>query len=184
MEREASIDDRPDLIQNEVESSYWADPQPNIHPEEMTVPLNDDPYDNDDYDNDYDNDNDGYDYGSDEPPLPDHPNTLPIGDDLVPIFRAQNHLDGLLFTRRAKKVDVQELKRVLWQEIESLTKKRKQPDMTFSSLVNKLDESGLSREMLKDVSVPYCFICLLHLANEHNLELKSNNSGELLILSS
>ena len=35
------------------------------------------------------------------------------------------------------------------------------------------------QEMLKDVSVPFCFICLLHLANEHNLVLTDEKTGDL-----
>jgi condensin complex subunit 2 len=34
----------------------------------------------------------------------------------------------------------------------------------------------MPREELADVSTPYCFICLLHLANEHSLRLTSNGS--------
>jgi condensin complex subunit 2 len=75
-----------------------------------------------------------------------------------------------------KKVDVQELKRVLWQEIEALPGK----STPFSTLVSGLGATSMPKEMLSDVSVPYCFICLLHLANEHNLDLQAIDH-ELLI---
>ena len=32
---------------------------------------------------------------------------------------------------------------------------------------------------MKDVSVPFCFICLLHLANEKNLVLTDDKLGDL-----
>jgi condensin complex subunit 2 len=35
--------------------------------------------------------------------------------------------------------------------------------------------SSVPSEALGNVSVPFCFICLLHLANEHNLSLDADS---------
>lgn len=51
---------------------------------------------------------------------------------------------------------------------------------TFSNLINNLSKS-YPTDALADLSVPYCFICLLHLANENNLEIQETES-DLLIL--
>ena len=54
--------------------------------------------------------------------------------------------------------------------------------LSFSNLINNLSKSYPS-EALADVSVPYCFICLLHLANENNLEIKPTADSDLIIFS-
>ncbi len=43
----------------------------------------------------------------------------------------------------------------------------------------------LSEPAMRDVSIPYCFICLLHLCNENGLELKqSEGLGDFNIVRS
>ncbi|PJF18021.1 Condensin complex subunit 2 [Paramicrosporidium saccamoebae] len=109
-------EDRPDLIPREVDTAYWADPENTVNFQETTgfpsnavdsretaefAPLDDGGY------SDYD-----------EPPMPDVTDTQ-IGNDLVDTFRPAV-ISDLQYARRAKKVNVQELKRVLWEEIEAL----------------------------------------------------------------
>jgi condensin complex subunit 2 len=166
---------RPDLVpEQELGAEYWADLanlEP-LHHEPLSeiAPAN----------------NDDYEYDDEAPPLPLSAisNPLPtgvtqaIGDDLVPISRAIT-TNTIHYDRHAKKIDVQELKRILWVEIEALGKKPKSTT-SFNSLMKDAQDGSMSAEMRKDVSVPYYFICLLHLANEHNLELKSA-SDDLLV---
>lgn len=164
--------DRPDLVSNEIEPSFWAEQQNKDANQRMeSPPLNDD------FDDDYAYDN--------EAPLPDLGQAvdsgIAMGDSLVATFKP-THALSLNYARTAKKIDVQELKRVLWQEIQPKTRSRTEHSTSFSSLVQGLDKTDLPKEMLKDVSVPYCFICLLHLANEHNLDI-GNNGDDLLVLS-
>lgn len=102
----------------------------------------------------------------------------------------------LNYARVAKRVDVAKLKSTLWNEFleesqkKSKTTKNSSVDSkdnttctnnsyTFSSLMNNLSKTYPS-EALADVSVPYCFICLLHLANEKNLEIQ-NVDKDLII---
>lgn len=181
---------RPDLESQEVEPSFWADAKnleaSHLKPtkDEAIPPLNDD------YDDDY----------YDEPPVPDVPSPHhPLDDpcppmalssagkdtmvDLVPTFRPATAA-AVHYARKAKKVDVQELKRALWSTISDVSDGRASASAgqprSFAQVIQDLSRSNISRETLQDVSVSYCFICLLHLANEHNLHLESP-SGDLLI---
>jgi condensin complex subunit 2 len=106
---------------------------------------------------------------------------------------------ALSYARVAKRVDIAKLKSTLWKEflesanghaeaspvkakaaLSSAAANGSEPTSTFSSLINNLSKS-YPTEALAEVSVPYCFICLLHLANENNLEIKPVES-DLLIL--
>ncbi|KAG2211295.1 hypothetical protein INT47_006415 [Mucor saturninus] len=84
------------------------------------------------------------------------------------------------YARTAKRVDVKKLKDNLWR---SLTlEKGDQVDVEekvhgvqkFSDIVNNLKRM-YSPKSLKDISVPFCFICLLHLANEKDLSIVGLN---------
>lgn len=115
----------------------------------------------------------------------------------------------LNYARVAKRVDIAKLKATLWQEFlestnattnasananvklkqsspvkqqttDDATKENLPSSNTFSSLISNLAKS-YPNEALAEVSVPYCFICLLHLANENNLEIKPVDS-DLIIL--
>ena len=104
----------------------------------------------------------------------------------------------LNYARVAKRVDIAKLKATLWQEFLESTNavKQKSPvkktiassnnensadtSNTFSHLISNLAKT-YPTDALAEVSVPYCFICLLHLANENNLEIKPVES-DLIIL--
>lgn len=139
------------------------------------VPLDDGPYDDDGVEEGY----------YDEPQLPSQepmddpcrPMALaPIGkDDMVPTFRP-TATTAIHYARRAKKVDVQQLKRVLWSGISSSPSKLQEHPMNFAQVIQEIPKSNLALQSLQDVSVPYCFICLLHLANEHNLLLETSST--------
>ena len=97
----------------------------------------------------------------------------------------------LNYARVAKRVDVAKLKSTLWNEFVNQNAPKSKTDNTdtsksskntkFSSIINNLSKSYTS-ETLADVSVPYCFICLLHLANENNLDIQvADNNKDLII---
>lgn len=104
--------------------------------------------------------------------------------------------NALPFARQAKRINIQHLKQALWHELDTAANptsgkrpKKQQESNTFSNLLVHLPEAykadnaaGQVAKELKDITVPYCFICLLHLANEHCLELQEDK-GELCILS-
>jgi condensin complex subunit 2 len=78
------------------------------------------------------------------------------------------------FARRAKRVDLKELKDALWKEQQS------SESNAFSSIIANL--KSLSIDTQKDLSVPFCFICILHLANENNLSIKKDSADDLLLV--
>ena len=95
------------------------------------------------------------------------------------------------YARAAKKVDVHLLKESIWDTIEDkqkplsdATNKSKQGTgvvQGFQSIIGGVNDHvpADKKDMLKDVSVPFCFICLLHLANEKNLVLTDDKLGKL-----
>ncbi|KAI8076555.1 condensin complex subunit 2/barren [Gilbertella persicaria] len=74
------------------------------------------------------------------------------------------------YARTAKRVDVKKLKDNLWkvltQEQEKVSGEQK-----FTDIVHHLKKMYPPKTM-RDISVPFCFICLLHLANEKDLSIQ------------
>lgn len=86
------------------------------------------------------------------------------------------------YARVAKKVDVRRLKEEMWKGIgleettfqaialsEPYTKSNETP-LKFTSVMNNLQQV-YPKQAMADISTSYCFICLLHLANEKGLML-------------
>ena len=48
----------------------------------------------------------------------------------------------------------------------------------FSSVISGLQQS-YPKEKMEEISTSFCFICLLHLANEQGLKLEANPDGTL-----
>ncbi|CAD6504034.1 BgTH12-05771 [Blumeria graminis f. sp. triticale] len=84
------------------------------------------------------------------------------------------------FARVAKKVDVRRLKEELWKGIgydnaENKLKPTVEDDqnggmqsLKFTTIINNLHKV-YPKQIMNDISTSYCFICLLHLANEKGL---------------
>ncbi|KAL8874099.1 MAG: hypothetical protein Q9174_000535 [Haloplaca sp. 1 TL-2023] len=97
------------------------------------------------------------------------------------------------YARVAKKVDVRRLKEEMWRgiafdknplpqssnQLETMAEVKQDP-LKFTSVMNDLQQVYPKRAM-DDISTSYCFICLLHLANEKGLQL--NNEPGLTELS-
>ncbi|PVV03801.1 hypothetical protein BB560_001713 [Smittium megazygosporum] len=64
---------------------------------------------------------------------------------------------------------------------EDIIPKSEKQTHKFSEVVEGLKES-YPKEKLEDISVPFCFICLLHLANEKNLEIKTDQDINDLVI--
>ena len=64
-------------------------------------------------------------------------------------------------------VDVKELKTLLWQEMEA---QRSSAALSFQSLLDGIPPVSAAGPV-ENVSVHTCFICMLHLANEHGLRV-------------
>ncbi|MCJ1243838.1 hypothetical protein MMC30_001035 [Trapelia coarctata] len=93
------------------------------------------------------------------------------------------------YARVAKKVDVRRLKEEMWKGIGFVEPDSTTPPQTPSSIEPKEDAAPLKftsvmnslqtvypKQAMADISTSYCFICLLHLANEKGLTL-SNEEG-------
>ncbi|KAJ3366601.1 hypothetical protein GGF31_008022 [Allomyces arbusculus] len=118
---------------------------------------------------------------------------------LMPSTSAIRQRLVLNYAKRAKRVDVKRLKETMWRKIRSrhslarANAARAHPTATaedepaqhqqqddaqtdpalhLKSVVAALADD-YSADKIKDISVPFCFICLLHLANEKNLRLES-----------
>lgn len=84
----------------------------------------------------------------------------------------------------AKKVNIRMLKESLWNVIDHGTASpsapaaqvlsAQLPQQSFKAAMSTLAKKA-PPEALKDVSVAYCFICLLHLANEKGLQVKGTD---------
>ncbi|CAO3628471.1 unnamed protein product [Cunninghamella blakesleeana] len=82
------------------------------------------------------------------------------------------------YARTAKRVDVKKLKDNLWKALtlNPNDKNNRGPteqvhgEKKFTEVIHDLKKM-YSAKLMKDISVPFCFICLLHLANEKNLSI-------------
>ncbi|KAL2694171.1 hypothetical protein Neosp_000745 [[Neocosmospora] mangrovei] len=94
------------------------------------------------------------------------------------------------YARVAKKVDVRRLKEEIWKgmDMEILEKPAEIPveanqdePLKFTSVMNNL-QAVYPKPVMDDISTSYCFICLLHLANEKGLVIeKTADLSELEI---
>ncbi|KAJ1991475.1 hypothetical protein GGI25_003459 [Coemansia spiralis] len=106
------------------------------------------------------------------------------------------------YARRAKRVNVKKLKDNIWREMASSGRRKSSaapgstdtPDVMagdddillsdkqkFSEVVSNL-KNVYPPEKLEELSISYCFICLLHLANERNLRIEGDTSLSDLVI--
>ncbi|KAJ3278189.1 hypothetical protein HK104_002576 [Borealophlyctis nickersoniae] len=98
----------------------------------------------------------------------------------------------LNYARVAKKVDVKKLKENIWRKLTVEGEPEQNPFVdtqaasvggvkTFTEVVKGMD-GFYPEKKRKDISVAFCFICLLHLANEQGLKIEGEqNLNELRI---
>ncbi len=165
-----------------------------------------------DYDNEMDAENFVDDY-DDEPPMNDAvPGNVVegnfgavdgLGVELVPLPNRVEKME-IGYATVAKKVDVRQLKSGIWSRLcgndkeadevgqppdlphaEPLPEKdiRSGASQTLSEVVGEM-ESFVPPTALEDITFPYVFICLLHLANEKTLEIRAPDDtlNDLVIL--
>lgn len=147
--------------QGEPNQAY-ANPIPQESKQEPTVELS---QETDEFD---DNDFEVPEFEAPEIPSTDFGNMLIAEPRITKVLKMN-------YTKVAKRVDVKLLKENLWNELSQVKSKPQKFSQTVSGLSN-----DYSPEKLKDISVPFCFICLLHLANEKNLKIESNG-GDLVV---
>ncbi|KAG5420060.1 BRN1 [Candida metapsilosis] len=91
------------------------------------------------------------------------------------------------FSRVAKRVDIKLLKDNIWKAIlESVASvsddnsEEKQPRRIKFNEVIKRVKTMYTPEQVKELSTSFCFICVLHLANEHALTIEGNEANDNL----
>ncbi|KAH9472635.1 hypothetical protein Pst134EA_003242 [Puccinia striiformis f. sp. tritici] len=112
------------------------------------------------------------------------------------------------YAKKAKRVDVKRLKENIWRELEELTTEmaseasgneaqggeRDAPEnqeseeastrkktKTFTKVINGL-RTMYPQEKMEEISTSFCFICLLHLANEKGLSIQSISQSNQQLL--
>ncbi|WWC59441.1 uncharacterized protein I303_101997 [Kwoniella dejecticola CBS 10117] len=96
--------------------------------------------------------------------------------------------ENVNFAKKAKRVDVKRLKDDIWTGLRSLVPAEKdnsedeidapktpdeiEPVKTFDNIITSLRSSYPSDKM-SEISTSFCFICLLHLANEEGLKIET-----------
>lgn len=76
-------------------------------------------------------------------------------------------------------VDVKELKALVWRGAREARKNGSQPAVRFGDVLGSLPQESAAGA-LEDLSTHLCFICVLHLANEHGLRLRAAPSLDVL----
>ncbi|KAK4492816.1 hypothetical protein RD792_000141 [Penstemon davidsonii] len=93
------------------------------------------------------------------------------------------------YDKTSKQVDVHALKETLWDHIQKLdqisvqghsaiqntggSEEASAATISFSHVLRSFPDAGRAATSLSDISPHLCFICLLHLANEHGLEIQN-----------
>ncbi|KAL6928091.1 hypothetical protein ACO0SA_002821 [Hanseniaspora valbyensis] len=94
---------------------------------------------------------------------------------------ALNATQKVNYSRVAKKVDIKKLKDNLWRCIESQLmhiQEEEVKELKFTKLIQQL-KTLYTFESIKDLSTSFCFICLLHLANEHGFVINKDENNLL-----
>ncbi|KAI9206244.1 condensin complex subunit 2/barren [Polychytrium aggregatum] len=176
------------------EGAFWAehdgdDVAFSIHPADSHG-QDADPYDgfspmNDHYDDDDDDDVEEIDLSVEDYAAMSQNGTYDFGSQLVNLPKKTKAVP-LNFAKTAKKVDVKLLKENLWKTMSHSDDLGASPDQTsgevkFTEVVSDLKQH-YSDKKLKDISPAFCFICVLHLANEQGLEIQGNGGlSDLMI---
>ncbi|EIW79209.1 barren [Coniophora puteana RWD-64-598 SS2] len=97
------------------------------------------------------------------------------------------------YAKRAKRVDVRKLKENIWKGLDIKLAEKKEEDededdmdvdddpeatdpteaRTFDNVISSLQQS-YPKDKMEEISTSFCFICLLHLANEQGLKIRTN----------
>ncbi|KAL8239389.1 hypothetical protein R6Q59_015956 [Mikania micrantha] len=83
------------------------------------------------------------------------------------------------YDRKSKQVDVHILKETLWSSVQEMHKSAQEATLSFKNMLASFptNKTRPAAALAEDISPHLCFICLLHLANEHGLSI--NGSPDL-----
>ncbi|KAK1418178.1 hypothetical protein QVD17_27320 [Tagetes erecta] len=88
------------------------------------------------------------------------------------------------YDRKSKQVDVHILKETLWSSMQEMHKPAQEESLSFKNMLASFqtEKTRPAAASTEDISPHLCFICLLHLANEHGLTINgSPNLDDLSI---
>ncbi|KND02135.1 condensin subunit BRN1 [Spizellomyces punctatus DAOM BR117] len=169
-----------------VDELFWAehDIEPNASSTDDQILASDNPEGSDDDDADDDELDEDVSLSQ-----TDQATTLEFGDQLVDQPKKVKAVP-LNYARVAKKVDVKKLKENIWKELtlHQPSEQRQSNSLhatgatSFTDIVRGLDNFYPEKKR-KDISVAFCFICVLHLANEQNLKVVGNSDLCNLLIS-
>lgn len=127
---------------------------------------------NDDNDDNLFYDDGGADYFGDDAPFPETlaDGKVDFGTQLI-AGGAKVKPEYVTYSKKAKNVNIKKLKDNMWKSVE--VKKEDAQERQFSDIVGDIGKMYPS-EQKKDLSTSLCFICLLHLANEHGLTIEND----------
>jgi condensin complex subunit 2 len=164
-------EDADEQEQPNQEALFWA--ENDVQTADAPVDLGDGGFGGDDIMNAPDSDSDGEEHG---PILSSQPES-DWKSQLVSQPKTTK-AQFLNYARVAKKVDVKLLKENLWKNLTVLSsgKQKVEKPIEFKNVMTSLDEEYPEKKR-KDISVAFCFICLLHLANENELEIVPTAEG-------
>ncbi|XP_050381547.1 condensin complex subunit 2 [Argentina anserina] len=83
------------------------------------------------------------------------------------------------YDKTSKQVDVQALKETLWghvQETIQMSTQGEEQVVSFKQILGTFPSDCRAASTINDISPHLCFICLLHLANEHGLKILDNTN--------
>ncbi|KTW31394.1 hypothetical protein T552_00039 [Pneumocystis carinii B80] len=111
----------------------------------------------------------------------EHKTDIEVLNSFITSFKPKS--DQLNYAKTAKKVDVKQLKEHIWKELDFDNLKNnhilhsdpKKTERKFTDILKGLKNIYSEKEMA-DISISFCFICLLHLANEKGLIIQNNES--------
>ncbi|DBB15061.1 TPA: hypothetical protein ACH3X3_004077 [Trebouxia sp. C0006] len=89
---------------------------------------------------------------------------------------------SVTYSKASKQVDVRALKETLWHSMMPIQEASNAQDVSFQDLIADVPPVSAAGRS-EDLSVHLCFICLLHLANEHGLAVKGSKALDHLVVS-
>ena len=102
----------------------------------------------------------------------------------VPNNMMFDYEESLKIASTSKTIDIKKLKDTMWRNLRLENNKEnslhKGKQNNFLSVIDKLP-SIMPKQEVENLSIHSCFITLLHLANEHNLQLKSQGNCDFSI---
>jgi condensin complex subunit 2 len=83
------------------------------------------------------------------------------------------------YSRAAKQVDVKALKELMWSGLNTVAVGGKNDCVDFDQVLATVPSDNPAGRV-EDLSVHLCFICMLHLANEHGLQIQGTEGLDAL----